>query len=158
LKDCGTHPPASVDVSSVAEIVDVFSGRTVINLLVETKDADQVAYTMVDKESQLSLTICLEELTKQISPTSSCLVSVRRDYIVSDCLAAVRRSSFNPKKTIIVEFVGEEGDDTGGLLREMWRLLAQSLSEEGPLLQGPPFAKVPRHNVVSIQVILTTLY
>jgi hypothetical protein len=54
--------------------------------------------------------------------------------------------------------VGEEGDDTGGLLREMWRLLAQSLSEEGPLLQGPPFAKVPRHNVVSIQVILTTLY
>ena len=52
-----------------------------------------------------------------------------------------------------VEFVGEEGVDTGGLRREFFRLLADSASQD--LCWGQERARVFRHDVTALQVCIS---
>lgn len=51
---------------------------------------------------------------------------------------------------IQVEFLGEEGEDGGGLLREFWTLLFKEIKNS--LFDGSDDRYVPRHDVIALQV------
>jgi hypothetical protein len=57
-------------------------------------------------------------------------MEVRRDFILPDTIKATKRRGFKPTRRVKVEFVGENGDDFGGLARELWMLLGSELQNK----------------------------
>jgi hypothetical protein len=54
----------------------------------------------------------------------ACAYEIRREYVLCDLLRTVKKKSYDSLKKVKVWFAGEEGRDTGGLTREMWRLFS----------------------------------
>lgn len=78
------------------------------------------------------------------------IICVRREMVLSDCLKAMKRS-FDIKKKFKVEFVGEDGQDDGALVRELWRLLKEELHFESAFFIGCTEVKVPLHNTSALE-------
>lgn len=86
---------------------------------------------------------------------------VRREYIFDDVLQETKKSWFHPLKRVKVNeyeytgigyinvlylktwFIGENGRDTGGVTRELWRLMGLSLMK---LCEGQPSRLVFRRD------------
>ena len=75
---------------------------------------------------------------------------VRREFVLNDLLRAVKKKSYHPLKRVKTWFVGEEGRDTGGLTREMWRLFGKELQG---LCEGREGCLLIKHNAEKLQVI-----
>jgi hypothetical protein len=73
-------------------------------------------------------------------------MEVRRDFILPDTIKATKRRGFKPTRRVKVEFVGENGDDFGGLARELWMLLGSELQNK--LGSGGLFA----HDAIALKV------
>lgn len=54
-------------------------------------------------------------------------ITVRRDHILSDSLAAIKHNPGNLKKTLRVKFTDEPGIDAGGIKKEWFLLLTRNL-------------------------------
>ena len=74
---------------------------------------------------------------------------VRRDHVLEDLLKESRKRSYHPQKRVKTWFVGEEGEDTGGLTRELWRLFGKEIQS---LCEGKENILVPRHDATKLQV------
>ena len=116
----------------------------------------------------------LRELQSQVQDdASNCNIMFRRGHVLEDALRAAGRSSFrpygrpqvwktatqtsfvSPNATVLLlcmerKFIGEEGRDTGGLTRELWRLLCPSMSQS--LFHGPVGKRTIIHSVQRLQV------
>ena len=74
---------------------------------------------------------------------------VRREFVLSDLLRAVKQKSYHPLKKVTTWFVGEEGRDTGGLTREMWRLFGYDLQR---MCEGKEGCLLIKHDATKLQV------
>ncbi|XP_062523703.1 uncharacterized protein LOC134198345 [Corticium candelabrum] len=143
LKDCSHHSPATLCDSSTEVLADVFCGRTEVRLVAE--DAVQ------DFSGQIPTTPTLFDLIKQLQQqvtTSLALVfslEVRREHCLMDALDSVNQRGFDPQKTPAVEFLGEEGVDSGSLRIELWHLVARNA--QGFLVCGNHDRCIPIHSV-----------
>lgn len=68
---------------------------------------------------------------------------------MEDLIGATKRRSFHPQKKLTTWFVGEEGRDTGGLTRELWRLFGRDVQG---LCDGSPKNKIIRHDAAKFRV------
>jgi len=71
------------------------------------------------------------------------LVNVDRQNVLDGGLRAFGRKSFNPLCLLDVNFVAEDGIDTGGLTKEFMRL-AMSDTIELPIFAGEKTARILR--------------
>ncbi|KAI9319384.1 hypothetical protein BX666DRAFT_2025682 [Dichotomocladium elegans] len=55
------------------------------------------------------------------------VLRVRREYLIEDSLLQLAQNELDLKKSLRIEFVGEEGVDAGGLRKEWFLLLVRSL-------------------------------
>lgn len=76
-------------------------------------------------------------------------IEVRHGFVMEDLLQEINCSTFNPKKKIYTEIVGESGRDTGGLTREMFCYFGRDLKRS---CAGSGNIKIPRHDTVKLQV------
>lgn len=74
---------------------------------------------------------------------------IRREFVLCDLLRSVKNRAYDPLKRVKVWFVGEEGRDTGGLTREMWRLFNNDLKR---LCEGNEGCLLIRHDAAKLQV------
>lgn len=116
-------------------------------------------------------------LTKYVLPEEVTII-VRRESILEDSIRSVKRSSFRCDHTVVVsgryvllcslvsirfcrtvqttllwtqvEFLGEPGEDGGGLKREFWCLLSKEIRNY--MFEGRGQRMVPRHDAVALQV------
>eukprot|EP00826_Nyctotherus_ovalis_P015078 TRINITY_DN1424_c0_g1_i12.p1 TRINITY_DN1424_c0_g1~~TRINITY_DN1424_c0_g1_i12.p1 ORF type:complete len:411 (+),score=130.90 TRINITY_DN1424_c0_g1_i12:1246-2478(+) len=56
-----------------------------------------------------------------------CDLEVRRDNLIEDTLNMLSRPNVNFKKELRVKFVGEQGEDSGGLRKEFFQLITKQL-------------------------------
>ncbi|CAI8034740.1 G2/M phase-specific E3 ubiquitin-protein ligase [Geodia barretti] len=75
--------------------------------------------------------------------------NVRRDEVFSDMMREAKKRSFSPYKRVKTYFVGEQGNDTGGLTRELWCLFARHVQHN--LCEGHENCKVIRHDASKLQ-------
>ena len=75
---------------------------------------------------------------------------MRRDYILQDLLRVTTKRGFHPHMKIETWFVGEAGEDTGGLTRELWCLFSKSIQRQ--LCEGQENCLVFRHDTGKLQV------
>lgn len=61
----------------------------------------------------------------------------------------MKNHAYDPLKRVRVWFVGEEGRDTGGLTREMWRLFNDDLKR---MCEGNEGCLLIRHDAAKLQV------
>ncbi|XP_064387954.1 uncharacterized protein LOC135336110 isoform X1 [Halichondria panicea] len=121
-------------------------------------DVEQTEQEMIDRaislsknnssESIATIADLLKSLSKYVTG-EEVTVTVRRENVLDDALRTVRRGSFPIDHTIIVEFLGEAGEDGGGLKREFWCLLFKQVKSS--LFEGVGDRLVPRHDVVALQ-------
>lgn len=78
---------------------------------------------------------------------------IRREFAFSDLLRAVKKS-YHPLKRVKTWFVGEEGSDTGGLTREMWRLFGKDLQ---CMCEGKEGCLLIKHDAAKLQVRICIL-
>ena len=78
-------------------------------------------------------------------------IEVRREFVLSDLLRAVKKKSYHPLKKIKTWFVGEEGSDTGGLTQEMWRLFGRDLQY---VCEGKEGCLLFKHDAAKLQVCI----
>ncbi|KAG9302135.1 hypothetical protein G9A89_020569 [Geosiphon pyriformis] len=55
------------------------------------------------------------------------VLKVRRDYLIEDSLSQIAANEMDLKKSLRIEFVGEDGVDAGGLRKEWFLLLVREL-------------------------------
>lgn len=77
------------------------------------------------------------------------LFSIRREHVLEDIIKESKRWSFTPLKKVETYFAGEAAKDTGGVTRELWRLLSTEV--EG-LCDGREACKIFRHDAVKLKV------
>ena len=77
-------------------------------------------------------------------------ITVRRKWILNDCLHKLR-NGFDTTKHLRVVFIGEPAVDDGGPLREFLYRLMLALSQNEMLFCGPTTSRVPRHNLVELE-------
>ena len=65
----------------------------------------------------------------------------------------MKKKSFDPLKKVNVWFVGEEGRDTGGLTREMWRLFSIEVQR---ICEGKKGCLLIKHDATKLQVYIVT--
>ena len=75
---------------------------------------------------------------------------VRRSNLFEDLLRKTRKRSHRPSKHVETDFVGELGEDTGGLTRELWCLFGKYLQQS--LCEGKENCLVFRHDATKLQV------
>ena len=75
---------------------------------------------------------------------------IRREVALQDMLSETKTTLFHPLKKVKIWFVGETGEDTGGLTREAWCLLGRALER---ICEGRPGFKIPRHDAAKLQVM-----
>ena len=68
------------------------------------------------------------------------LSNVDRDNVLEGLFNGFRRKQFNPWKHLNVKLVGEDGIDTGGLMREVMSLAMAAISKL-PIFAGPDSRK-----------------
>lgn len=73
-------------------------------------------------------------------------VHIRRDEVFQDLLD----SSIHPQRRVLTYFVGEYGEDAGGLTRELWRLFAKEVKAK--LCEGKRNLLVLRHDSEKLMV------
>ena len=76
---------------------------------------------------------------------------VRRKHIWSDVKRAMSQASFRHDVGLNITFVGESAVDFGGPLRELFRILWESLRSDNSLFIGKDTARIPNHNSVALQ-------
>ena len=74
---------------------------------------------------------------------------LRREFLLSDLLRGVWSKQFHLRNKIKLWFVGEEGRDTGGLTREMWRLFAKELQQ---MCEGRAGCLMIKHDATKLKV------
>lgn len=74
---------------------------------------------------------------------------VRRSEVLNDLLRETRKRAYSPFKCVKTYFVGEPGEDTGGLTRELWCLFAKHIQES--LCDGKENCRVFRHDAAKLQ-------
>ena len=75
-----------------------------------------------------SSNILLNILTHGISSMSPyCYIEVRRENLIEDTLNILSRIGINFKKELKVKFIGEEGDDSGGVRKEFFQLIVRQI-------------------------------
>ena len=62
--------------------------------------------------------------------------NIHREDVMDGALRAFTRKSFQPKALLDVKFIGEDGYDEGGPLREFMRLALRAIAEL-PIFEGP---------------------
>ena len=75
---------------------------------------------------------------------------VRRSDLFEDLLRETRKRSYRPSKHVKTDFVGEPGEDTGGLTRELWCLFGKYLQQS--LCEDKENCLVFRHDATKLQV------
>lgn len=75
---------------------------------------------------------------------------IKRESVLEDILEDAGSRSFNPQKIVKTAFVGEAGQDTGGITRELWRLFGENVKES--LCEGREHALVLRHDSNRLKV------
>jgi hypothetical protein len=159
LKDCSHRPPARLVIQdSSQEIGEYFQGRSQLLFLAENENLVVVSPEETCKDSssldsghEATLPEIIRKLRAQVEGEAipTCNIIVRREHVMTDVLKAAKRRSFKPHGKPVVEFVGEDGIDTGELKRELWRLFSQSVSQS--LFYGPPEARTVIHSVQRLQ-------
>ena len=76
--------------------------------------------------------------------------NIRRDCVLEDILEDVGSASFCPYKIMKTYFVGEVGEDTGGLTRELWRLFSREV--RNVVFEGQENARTLRHDSTRLKV------
>lgn len=71
---------------------------------------------------------------------------IRRKHIWKDAIRAMSRSTFSPRNSIEVTFVGEDAIDDGGVSREFFDLALKEMAADGTILQGPMHSRSFIHN------------
>ena len=79
----------------------------------------------------------------------ACAYEIRREYVLCDLLRTVKKKSYDSLKKVKVWFAGEEGRDTGGLTREMWRLFSIVMQH---ICEGKKGFLVIKHDTAKLQV------
>lgn len=79
---------------------------------------------------------------------------IRREFVLSDLLRAVKKL-YHPLKRVKTWFVGEDGVDTGGLTREMWRLFGRDLQ---CMCEGKEGCLLIKHDAAKLQVCMSLYY
>ena len=79
---------------------------------------------------------------------------IRREFVLCDLLRTVEKKTYDPQKRVNVWFVGEEGRDTSGLSREMWRLFG---SEMQRMCEGKEGCLLIKHDTTKLQVFYLNL-
>ena len=74
---------------------------------------------------------------------------VRREFVFCDLLRTVKKNAYDPLKRVKVWFVGEEGRDTGGLSREMWRIFSSEIQR---MCEGKEGCLLIKHDATKLQV------
>ena len=75
------------------------------------------------------------------------MITVRRRHIWKDAMSKLNKyCTIDFQKPLYIDFVGEDGDDFGGLTREFFSLCF--LAAEGEILQGPTkmLSPIPNNN------------
>ena len=88
-------------------------------------------------------------LSAEVNDFDEFKVEVRRGFVMEDLLQEVNCSTFNARKKIYTEFVGETGRDTGGLTREMFCYFGRDLKQS---CIGKNNCRLPRHDTIKLQV------
>ena len=70
----------------------------------------------------------------------------RRKHIWKDAVRAMSRSTFAPRQSIDVTFVGEEAVDDGGPSRKFFHLALSEIANDSTLFQGPMHSRSFLHN------------
>ena len=81
-------------------------------------------------------------------------MNIRRSNIWVDAKRAFSRSSFDPSRKPRVNFEGEDGEDGGGLRRELFSFLIPALATESGLFEGDPTALVPINDLTKLSDFL----
>ncbi|XP_019857667.1 PREDICTED: G2/M phase-specific E3 ubiquitin-protein ligase-like [Amphimedon queenslandica] len=104
-----------------------------------------------EKEEVTDLKSCIKQL-QSINKTLTAphlYLEFRRDFILTDALKHSTKPKFDPKNQLKVTFVGEAGEDIGGLRREFWRLFVSSAAQE--YFIGEASCKTFQPNVQALQ-------
>lgn len=78
-------------------------------------------------------------------------ITVRRKHIWYDTKRFMKRRSFKCQIGLDVHFLGEDGQDAGGPLREYFRLLWKDIAADGSVVEGPEERRHLRHNTMSFR-------
>ncbi|XP_065844722.1 G2/M phase-specific E3 ubiquitin-protein ligase-like [Oscarella lobularis] len=102
------------------------------------------------RELSKSLVELANELSSQLLERDPISIPVRREseHFLDDAFQYCRRKKFNPYRRIKIDFVGESAIDTGGPLREFWRLLAEGIYQF--MCHGAPNRRSPMINTAMI--------
>ena len=80
---------------------------------------------------------------------------VKRGTVLEDILEDAGSKAFDPRKQVKTSFVGEAGQDVGGVTRELWHLFGKEVQKS--LCEGQQDALVLRHDSTRLKV-LTSMY
>ncbi len=86
-----------------------------------------------------------------VVPNERQRITVRRRHVWADTKRTLSRPVFKEDMGLNISFIGEQAQDAGGPLREYFRLLWHSLSQDSSLFCGPENQRVVSHNVVALQ-------
>ena len=78
-------------------------------------------------------------------------IPLHRSSVWRNTLRCMRMSSFVYHRGFNVKFLGKEGVDMGGPLREFFRLVMNDLQKNGALMCGPELRRTAMHNVYALQ-------
>lgn len=77
-------------------------------------------------------------------------ITVRRRHVWQDALHKLR-NGLDATKPLRVTFIGEPAVDTGGPLREFFRLAMGEIFANNSIFHGSASARIPAHNVVHLR-------
>lgn len=78
-------------------------------------------------------------------------ITVRCKHVWTDTKSVVSKPTFNPAIGLSITFVREDGIDAGGLLREYFQILWDTLKDNNDLFTGPTNMRVLAHNIRALQ-------
>ena len=81
--------------------------------------------------------------------SESYVFNIRRECVLIDIINEPTMGDCHPLMNMKTWFVGEKGEDTGGLTRELWSLFSKEVES---LCDGHIGRKIFRHDAVKIQV------
>lgn len=115
--------------SDIAATEDAIVTQAVIGSLSATEvTAPETSDSQSTDRSPQNLKEAIQKLEMKLSSEHH-EYHIRRNDVFCDILRETRKRSYNPFKRVKTYFVGESGQDTGGLTRELWRLFGKFLQE-----------------------------
>ena len=131
---------------------------TLYVLIVLMKKCNNICYYSLHEltfyRSKLTIDEIISDHRHKIDNHRIWRITVRRQNVFEDTLRAMKGCVDSEAKCLDVRFLGEPAIDEGGPTREFLRLLMRSIDTNRLYLDGAPNHRVPRHNVIAVQVLL----